>query len=122
MDQGHFQEELTRRRALELEARRWLGVAPTAGPEEIRQAFRRRAHELHPDRHPEDPAAAVNFQRLVAAYQLLMDGVEPSIPLSPPDKEDLDRSPGKYLETEWGYFAWWQESFMEDDPGEKEEA
>jgi hypothetical protein len=35
------------------EARTHLGVTPVATVEEIRDAFRRRARELHPDLHPE---------------------------------------------------------------------
>lgn len=34
------------------EARRTLGVTRSAGVSEIRDAFRRRAREVHPDRHP----------------------------------------------------------------------
>jgi hypothetical protein len=51
-------------------ARAVLGVSPTATPAEVRRAFRRRAHELHPDRNPSRRAAA-DFRALRAAYESL---------------------------------------------------
>lgn len=35
-----------------------LGVEPNATREQLSEARRRKLFELHPDRHPEDPAAA----------------------------------------------------------------
>ena len=116
-----FQEELARRRALELAARRILGVPPTAGPEKIRLAFRRLAPALHPDRRPEDPEATGKFVRLVAAYRLLMDGTEPSVPLGESDKEEEIVQAGKYQETAWGYYAWWRESFIQNELEDQKE-
>ncbi|HEX8386974.1 MAG TPA: DnaJ domain-containing protein, partial [Rubricoccaceae bacterium] len=54
-------------------ARSVLGVPPTATPAEVRRAFRRRAHELHPDRNP-SPHAAADFRALRAAYETLLAG------------------------------------------------
>ncbi|HEY8375176.1 MAG TPA: J domain-containing protein [Nannocystis sp.] len=50
-----------------------LGVAPTATPAEIRQAFRRAVHRHHADRHPGDAAAAERMRRIVAARDVLCD-------------------------------------------------
>lgn len=52
---------------------RVLGVSPGASPDEIKQAFRRRAKELHPDRNPDDPHAERRFQELGEAYEMLRD-------------------------------------------------
>lgn len=46
---------------------RVLGVAPEAGPEEIRAAYLRLLRQFPPDRAPEQ------FQRIRAAYELLSD-------------------------------------------------
>ena len=53
--------------------------SPRRSKDEIKAAFRRRAMELHPDRHAGAPEAvrAANdaaFRALNEAYQLLMDG------------------------------------------------
>lgn len=47
-----------------------LGVAQDATSEELRSAYRRRAHELHPDHHGPDGEP---FLRLQDAYRLLSD-------------------------------------------------
>lgn len=49
-----------------------LGVAREASREEIKGAYRRLAMRWHPDRNP-SPAAAVEFKRVHAAYELLLD-------------------------------------------------
>lgn len=48
-----------------------LGVAPGASLAEIQTAYRTLAAEHHPDRHPDDPAAAERFERMSAAYAKL---------------------------------------------------
>lgn len=50
-------------------ARRLLGVAPGAGPDELRRAFRAQAHCTHPD-HGGTPDA---FAQTVAAFETLRD-------------------------------------------------
>jgi hypothetical protein len=49
-----------------------LGLAPGADSAAVRQAFRRLAFDLHPDRNP-DPRAAEAFRRIRAAYEALLD-------------------------------------------------
>lgn len=50
-----------------------LGVSRSAGAEEIKKAYRRRARELHPDANPDDPTAEDRFKELARAYEVLSD-------------------------------------------------
>ncbi len=50
-----------------------LGVSRDASAADIKKAYRRRARDLHPDRHPADPRAETDFKELSAAYDLLSD-------------------------------------------------
>lgn len=50
-----------------------LGVSRTAGDDELKKAYRKRARELHPDANPDDPHAAEQFKELSKAYAVLSD-------------------------------------------------
>ncbi|GEM_PF-6982064 len=50
-----------------------LGIAPDASVEEIKNAYRRRAFETHPDRNPDDDGAA--FRAVAWAYKAMLTGV-----------------------------------------------
>jgi Flp pilus assembly protein TadD len=50
-----------------------LGVLPTASPEAIKQAYRRLANQLHPDKHGGDPRHEEQFKAVAAAYRMLSD-------------------------------------------------
>src|SRR5919197_4144644 len=49
-----------------------LGVAPDAGPDEIKRAYRKLARELHPDVNG-DPSAQERFREVSTAYEVLSD-------------------------------------------------
>ncbi len=50
-----------------------LGVDRSAGPEEIRKAYRKLAMQYHPDRNPGDKQAEDRFKEINEAYQVLSD-------------------------------------------------
>lgn len=50
-----------------------LGINPLASPEEIKKAYRRLAHQFHPDKNPGNPAAEEHFKRITEAYDTLQD-------------------------------------------------
>lgn len=60
----------------ELRALEALGLESDAGPNEIRAAWRRLAKENHPDVRPGDSDAAVRFQAVQAAYEVLRAAAE----------------------------------------------
>jgi len=51
-----------------------LGLQPGATRDEVKQAFRKLALEVHPD-HNEDPKAPERFAELRAAFEVLMDAL-----------------------------------------------
>jgi molecular chaperone DnaJ len=53
------------------EAHRILGLAPDAGPEELKKSYRLLAFRYHPDLNPGDNLAKRKFQHLNEAYLLL---------------------------------------------------
>jgi DnaJ-like protein len=50
-----------------------LGVSEEATPEEIKKAFRKLAHELHPDKNPGDAQAEAWFKQVSVANDILSD-------------------------------------------------
>ena len=50
-----------------------LGIPRDATLEEMKQAYRRLAKELHPDRNPDDEAAVDRFKDVSVAYEVLTD-------------------------------------------------
>jgi DnaJ-class molecular chaperone len=50
-----------------------LGVANTASESEIKAAFRKKAKDCHPDRHPGDKQAEARFKDINEAYQHIGD-------------------------------------------------
>ncbi|RZK16052.1 MAG: J domain-containing protein, partial [Hymenobacter sp.] len=50
-----------------------LGVPPAASAEAIKQAYRRLAIQLHPDKHGGDPRYEEQFKAVATAYRILGD-------------------------------------------------
>lgn len=50
-----------------------LGVSPNADDNEIKQGYKQKARELHPDKNRDDPQATEKFQELNYAYEVLKD-------------------------------------------------
>ena len=50
-----------------------LGVSKDATEQEIQRAYRKFALKYHPDRNPDDPAAAEKFKKASEAYEILKD-------------------------------------------------
>jgi len=50
-----------------------LGVSASASQDEIKKQYRRLAAKLHPDKNPNDPAAADRFKEISEAYTVLGD-------------------------------------------------
>jgi curved DNA-binding protein CbpA len=52
-----------------------LDIAPSATDAQIKTAYRKKAAKLHPDRNP-DKFAALSFQTMQEAYDILSDAVK----------------------------------------------
>lgn len=50
-----------------------LGVDKNIPQKDVREAYRRRAKQFHPDLHPNDPKAKAKFQALNEAYEVIGD-------------------------------------------------
>lgn len=58
---------------IEFDAYSALGVSQDATVDDIKAAYRRVARRLHPDVNRDNPGAAVQFQDITTAYELLID-------------------------------------------------
>ena len=50
-----------------------LGIEKNASKDDIKKAFRKMAHQYHPDKNKNDPAAAQKFKEASEAYSVLSD-------------------------------------------------
>jgi hypothetical protein len=69
--------EIRRFEAEEVErARRLLGLGERAGPLDVKAAYRRLAHQCHPDKAPVRQGTGERFEEVTEAYRLLSDYCE----------------------------------------------
>src|SRR5262245_28143581 len=50
-----------------------LGVSRDAAPDELKKAYRKLAHQFHPDKNPNNPEAEASFKEASEAYAILSD-------------------------------------------------
>lgn len=50
-----------------------LGINQSATPEEIKKAYRKMAHQYHPDKNPDNKASETKFKEINNAYEVLSD-------------------------------------------------
>lgn len=53
-----------------------LGVSKNATQDEIKKAYRKKAHQLHPDKNPNNPEAENEFKKVNNAYEVLGDATK----------------------------------------------
>ena len=68
-----------------------LGVDKNIPQKDVREAYRKRAKQFHPDLHPNDPKAKAKFQALNEAYDVIGD----------PEKRSEERRVGKECRSRW---------------------
>ena len=66
-------DTLSLKEEFSMEYYRILGIPKEADEEQIKQAYRRKAKQYHPDRNPGDPDAEARFKEVVEAYETLSD-------------------------------------------------
>lgn len=52
-----------------------LGIAPTDDPREVKRAYRKLAHEFHPDKHAGDKRKEERLKEINEAYRQIMAGL-----------------------------------------------
>ena len=112
IDEHDWQRNLDDGARMETRARAILDVKPGASRREMKQAFRSAARRHHPDRNPGDPGAETRFRDAVAAYGFLVRAEPDRRLLGQPELLTKPLGCGYYLDSAWGYFLWWRESFF----------
>lgn len=110
-------EAMRRHLELEKKAKKILGLdaqLPTTNKEAINQAWRGLSAKWHPDKHGNSQEAHHRFLVIACAYRYLMQG-EDCPELDSEDVVDQGKPAGEFrLENDWGYFAWWKDSYLDE--------
>ncbi len=113
MNDMQWQDNIRQMDERERKARRILGVSDSAGIEEIKRAWRKEAHNSHPDKKENSSASQQQFLLIQAAYRFLTKGVGGE-ELDYAVSRETEPYEGKYqMDNEWGCFLWWREQFFE---------
>ncbi|MCK4376127.1 MAG: DnaJ domain-containing protein [Candidatus Brocadiae bacterium] len=113
VDDLGFQDVVTREVEARHLARKVLGVHESASPEDLKRAWRRACHEMHPDRNPGDPDAQRRFRVVNCAYRLLVNGTPcDELPDDSEGQQSVPRDTKYNLDNMWGLFLWWREKFF----------
>jgi len=112
MHEKDWQAEIALLQQRERKARAILGVSASAGPEEIRRAYRRASLANHPDANRRNAGCAGRFHMIRCAYKFLTEGQAHGA-LDDLPCPTAPRVDGKYrLDNAWGYWCWWREKYF----------
>ncbi|XP_040296016.1 dnaJ homolog subfamily C member 10 [Bufo bufo] len=90
-----------------------LGISRASSSREIRQAFKKLALKLHPDKNQNDPSAHDKFLKLNRAYEVLKDE-ELRKKYDKYGEKGLDESQGRHYES-WSFYQY-DFGIYDDDP------
>ena len=112
MHETDWQDQLKRTRQRLMRARHILGVAETAGAEEIRRAYRRACRATHPDLKNRADERGEDFRLVRRAYDYLTGGAGGEDLDAPSEGLSACAQNGYRVDNDWGYWCWWRESFF----------
>lgn len=98
-------------------ARQILGVSDSDGVGEIKRAWRRLSLQHHPDRNNASLESHQTFVLVNSAYRCLTQGQDCE-QLDSVGRRHEELRQGTYrLDNPWGYFAWWRETYFDEEKG-----
>ena len=84
-----------------------LGLTPPCTPRTLRRTYLQRARRVHPDKHPDDPNATHEFQRLSHAYHVLQTAHD-APPTDSHDTIDIQQYKAMYETLSARALAFWR--------------
>jgi len=96
-----FSQWRARRKKLEAQARRILGVKEGACLEDLKKAYREQARITHPDTNPDDTQSHEKFINVKAAFLVLAKGKEEELADAPEMAEMIEEM------SQEEYMSWW---------------
>lgn len=91
------------------EARKQLGLREAATLQEIKRAYRERAHRYHPDRGGKETSSGENMKELNRAYELLTEYC--SLYKYTFTREDVARAyPEEEYHRKYTYYGWFHDA------------
>lgn len=96
-----FSQWRARRKKLEAQARKILGVKENASLDELKKAYREHARVTHPDANPNDTRSHEKFINVKAAFLVLAKGKEEQLADTPEMAEVIEEM------SQDEYMSWW---------------